>query len=185
MGVVNDFIVTALVFFKDKFILYFVPRSFTYTLRNMPPWKRNSFEYPTTSFVIIQHVTACFRGWILPIFPWEWRGTPPMGGGCHWVPLDSHDFFVWKQKPEVRESFLEECDIGNVLTEGCDSTTCRVLPGYTCNKVGDEQTAALFLFVFSREFHGRSISGTGPPDNDVRCNMHPTFYGGKPENHRL
>lgn len=35
----------------------------------------------------------------------------------------------------VRESFLEECDIGNVLTEGCDSTTCRVLPGYTCNKV--------------------------------------------------
>lgn len=72
------------------------------------------------------------------------------------MPLDSHDFCFDKTKPEVRESFLEECDIGNVLTEGCDSTTCRVLPGYTCNKVGDEQTAALFLFVFSREFHGRS-----------------------------
>ena len=39
--------------------------------------------------------------------------------------------------PEVRESFLEECDIGNVLTEGCDSTTCRVLSGYTCNKAGN------------------------------------------------
>ena len=84
------------------------------------------------------------------------RVRPQWGGGWHWVPLDSHDFCFDKTKPEVRESFLEECDIGNVLTEGCDSTTCRVLPGYTCNKVGDEQTAALFLFVFSREFHGRS-----------------------------
>lgn len=186
MGVVNDFIVTALVFFKDKFILYFVPRSFTYTLRNMPPWKRNSFDYPNHQFCDHSTCHCMFPGVNSSNFSMRMKGYAPNGGGGgHWVPLDSHDFFVWKQKPEVRESFLEECDIGNVLTEGCDSTTCRVLPGYTCNKVGDEQTAALFLFVFSREFHGRSISGTGPPDNDVRCNMNPTFYGGKPENHRL
>lgn len=33
----------------------------------------------------------------------------------------------------ARESFLEECDIGTVLTEGCDSN-CKILPGYSCNK---------------------------------------------------
>ena len=98
MGVVNDFIVTALVFLKiNSFFILFHDHS------PIPSWichrgKGTASNTQTTSFVIIQHVTACFRGWILPIFPWECRGTPPMGGGgWHWVPLDSHDFFCLKK----------------------------------------------------------------------------------------
>ena len=57
--------------------------------------KGTASSIQTTSFVIIQHVTACFRGLKFSIFPWECKGTPPMGGGMwHWVPLDSHDFVL-------------------------------------------------------------------------------------------
>ena len=60
------------------------------------------------------------------------NGTQICSNSCrNWVRESA-----WTQRfraIQVSRGFLEECDIGTVLTEGCDSN-CKILPGYSCNK---------------------------------------------------